>query len=639
MITLNVLKKRTLLVIFLIILGISFYILSRYNYSLFHLIIEYSTVTIGILIFPIAMITKKYKPNTIIERIGYGMLAVSFMILLHAITYKGMDIIEGYDSNLPTQLWIGLNYIQSISILLAIIFLKTKIKNWIFIIIYMFLAISLTYLCFAEIFPDCFIEGEGLTPFKIVSEYIIMSIYIASFVLLFTKSKKEIRSNYKAIPIALVLFIVAEVMFTLYSDVYGIQNFLGHYMRLIGLLVIYLDIYKVNIKNPFNTIFDDLTKSVKSLSESEKRLLAMYNQAAVGICNISLEGTILNANKKYCEMLGYSLEELKELSFIDITHPEDIEMSNNYWSKITNDEIESVNFEKRYIRKDGEIVYVILSMTLLKDEHDKPMYSVTTIQDITQQKKLAEDNMQMEAHLRDQQKLESIGTLAAGVAHEINNPINGIMNYSQLILDSSDSQNNEYAQEIIYETERVATIVKNLLQFSRQEKQSYSLARIEDIINRTLSLINTIFKHDQIDLSVNIQKDLPDIKCRNQQIQQVLMNLLTNAKDALNEKYKGYHENKKLNLTCKTIIKRKKDWLRITVEDFGAGIPKSVQKRIFDPFFTTKDQDKGTGLGLSISYGIIKEHYGDISFDTKIGEHTKFYLDLPIDNGWELKKN
>lgn len=238
---------------------------------------------------------------------------------------------------------------------------------------------------------------------------------------------------------------------------------------------------------------------------------------------------------------------------------------------------------------------------------------------------------QLEAQLRDQQKLHAVGTLAGGVAHEINNPINGIINYSQLILDSSDQadQVTDYAREIIHESERVSTIVRNLLQFSRQEQQTFSVARVDDIIKETLSLIKTIIRHDQIELTVTVPDDLPRIRCRSQQIQQVLMNLLTNARDALNKKYPGYHEDKKMCIRCSVFDRQGRQWVRIMVEDQGDGIPEDIRNKIFDPFFTTKNRSEGTGLGLSISFGIIKDHHGELSFETKPGRFTRFCIDLP----------
>jgi signal transduction histidine kinase len=282
----------------------------------------------------------------------------------------------------------------------------------------------------------------------------------------------------------------------------------------------------------------------------------------------------------------------------------------------------------------------------------------------------------MEAQLTQSQKLESIGTLAGGVAHEINNPINGIMNYARLIFDRLDAENplREYASEITKETERVAQIVRSLLTFARQEKQFHSPARPADIVNATLSLIRTVLRHDQIALEVDVPEALPQIKCRSQQIQQVLMNLITNARDALNERYPGYDGNKKIIITARLVEHGTRDgeggmgkgergmqnaergenssdgvppskfrlpsselgshdWVRLTVEDHGAGIPREIRDRIFDPFFSTKPKDKGTGLGLSISHGIVKDHRGQLRFETEERWGTRFHLDLPVDNG------
>lgn len=249
------------------------------------------------------------------------------------------------------------------------------------------------------------------------------------------------------------------------------------------------------------------------------------------------------------------------------------------------------------------------------------------------------EKRKMVAHLIEQQRLESAGTLASGVAHEINKPLNGIMNYGQLILDSldADTENAEFSREIIRETNRIAIIVRNLLQFSRQNEKEHNYAQPVDIISGTVILIRTIIKHDQIDLQIDVPENLPKLKCRSQEIQQVIMNLFTNARDALNEKFEGYNEDKIIKLYCNQFNKKNHRWLRITVEDHGNGIPENIHDKIFEPFFSSKSRDKGTGLGLFISYGIIKDHHGELTFDTKKGHYTKFYIDLPVDNGWELE--
>ena len=244
------------------------------------------------------------------------------------------------------------------------------------------------------------------------------------------------------------------------------------------------------------------------------------------------------------------------------------------------------------------------------------------------------EKREREGQLRHSQKLESIGTLAGGVAHEINNPINGIMNYSQLIMDRMEGKDEtlvDYAGEIIHETERVATIVRNLLAFARQEEQQRGPARLCDMVDATLSLLRAVIRQDQITLEVDVPEDLPPITCHSQQLQQVIMNLLANARDALNEKYTTFSDEKRITISAHLFDKNGAAWIRTTIADKGPGIPAAVQDRMFDPFYTTKARDKGTGLGLSISHGIVGEHHGELSVESELGSYTRFHIDLPID--------
>ncbi|MBN2853396.1 MAG: transporter substrate-binding domain-containing protein [Clostridia bacterium] len=261
------------------------------------------------------------------------------------------------------------------------------------------------------------------------------------------------------------------------------------------------------------------------------------------------------------------------------------------------------------------------------------LYSKKEVKNKTSQlQKANQELLSLEAHLRNQQKLGAIGTLASGVAHEINNPINGIMNYSQLILDenSNNSRLNEYANEILNESQRVTYIVKNLLNFSRQDKITDHEGDVAETLQKTLSLINAVIRHDQIELIMEIEENLPTLSCNCQELQQVLMNLITNAKDALNEKYPDADKNKIIRLTCRKFHENSISYIRVIVEDHGNGIKKEVQDKIFEPFFTTKGRDSGTGLGLYISYGIVKDHKGRLTFETEEGQYTRFILDLPI---------
>ena len=258
---------------------------------------------------------------------------------------------------------------------------------------------------------------------------------------------------------------------------------------------------------------------------------------------------------------------------------------------------------------------------------------VVVFDDITEKVLAERQKSELEAQLLQQQKLESIGILAGGVAHEINNPILGIMNYARIIEDElpPDHPHIEITKEIVAESRRIADIVQNLLKFARQDEGSQEKCSLSDIVSSTLKLIRTLLKNDQITIEADLPPELPTITCRSQRIQQVLLNLLTNARDALNVKYKGYHPDKKMSLSVLTFVKDDAPWVRITVEDRGCGIPAEIRERIFDPYFTTKPKEVGTGLGLSISHGIVREHRGNLSMECEPGESTSFHVDLPVD--------
>ena len=362
--------------------------------------------------------------------------------------------------------------------------------------------------------------------------------------------------------------------------------------------------------------------------------------------------------KKYYKMLfksmlnGYAIHEMiydeegnpLDYRFIDV---------NPAFEKLTNQKKEDVigktilevspDIEKFWIERYGRVQSTgePMTFTSYSAELDR-FYEVyafrpsegmfaTIFNDVT-------DKMEAQEKVHQKQRLESIGTLAGGVAHEINNPINGIINYGQLILDSEDTneENREYVTEIIRESERISSIVRNLLRFSRFERENHSLARIEDIIDTTVSLVKAIFRNDQITVRVSTGKDMHPVKCRSNQIQQVLMNLLINSRDSLNRKYPTYHADKVIDLSCYEVEIDGSIWMRITIEDRGVGIPKDVQPKIFEPFFTTKTKDEGTGLGLSISHGIISDHKGRLYFKSIEDKFTRFYIELPVDNGWQL---
>ncbi len=236
----------------------------------------------------------------------------------------------------------------------------------------------------------------------------------------------------------------------------------------------------------------------------------------------------------------------------------------------------------------------------------------------------------MAAAMRAEQ-LAALGELAAGVAHEINNPINGIINYAQILLNQSEegSKVNEVAKRVIKEGDRIARIVQGLLSFARREKEHKSPVAVSEIISESLTLTEAQLRKDAILLKKDIPVDLPKILAQAQEIEQVFVNIISNARYALKEKYPEVDKNKILEIMAKTIKEDGRAFVRVSFRDRGTGIPKNIIDKVMNPFFSTKPEGKRTGLGLSISHGIMSDHGGRLLIHSVEGKFTRVDVDLP----------
>jgi diguanylate cyclase (GGDEF)-like protein/PAS domain S-box-containing protein len=301
------------------------YAASLYDFLLFHIIVETISVVIAGSIFVLAWNSRNWMENDYFLLIGISFLFVGFINLMHALTYKGMNIFRGYGADLPTQLWILAQYVQSISLLIAPIWLSKKLSSRKVFITYFLVCGALMGLIFANEFPVCYQDGIGLTPFKIYSEYIIITIFGAAGLLLFRKRINFEPSVVRSLLLFILVTIAAEFSFTNYFSVYDGANLLGHILRLIAYLFIYSALVRTGLQRPFDLVFRTLKQKEKALSDSEASLEMLFeiNPFPV-IITTQANSHIVKANQALLDLFELSYDELKGFSGLDFyENPQD----------------------------------------------------------------------------------------------------------------------------------------------------------------------------------------------------------------------------------------------------------------------------------------------------------------------------
>jgi signal transduction histidine kinase len=245
-------------------------------------------------------------------------------------------------------------------------------------------------------------------------------------------------------------------------------------------------------------------------------------------------------------------------------------------------------------------------------------------------RKLTQDEVRKVESIRTAQ-LAAIGELAAGVAHEVNNPINGIINFAQLLYDDcpEDSEQARILKRIVQEGERIAAITYNLLSFARENENEQTIVDLNEVVSDSISLVEHQLKNDGIHLTTDLLQPSALIIGNHLQLMQVVLNMISNSRFALNERYRDPSPDKQIHFSSKMIEFDGRTYCRLVVRDHGTGIPQGILDKLFDPFFTSKPAGKGTGLGLSISYGIVKNHNGILRVDSILNKYTEMIIEIP----------
>ena len=368
-----------------------------------------------------------------------------------------------------------------------------------------------------------------------------------------------------------------------------------------------------------------LSEAQRVLQESEERFRRVFEEGPLGLALVGRDYRFLKVNSSLCEMVGYPEAELIRKSFTDITHPDDVRADIQLAEQLFKREIPCYRIQKRYVKKTGEIIWINLSASVIRDHHGEPLYGLAMVEDVTEGKRTQE-------HAFARQKLESVGMLASGIAHDFNNLLGGVLAQAELgLADLAAGSNPEAELKSVRDAAvRGSEIVRELMIYAGKEKAIVELVDFSQIVGEMIELFKvSVSKHAM--LEADLRKDLPAVRANAAQLRQIVMNLITNASDAIGDRdgviYVTTRSVDGRNLKRFSDGMAEGDCVQLEVSDTGRGMSPETLAKVFDPFFTTKEA--GHGLGLAVVHGIVRGLGGAVYLKSEPGKGTTFQILLP----------
>ena len=395
-------SNRFLSIISGICILVGLFVLSQINYLLFHTIAELFSIVVACCIFVIVWNTRHSLKNQYILVLGISYLFISGIDLLHTLAYKGMGVIDAGSSNYATQLWIAGRYLESFSFLAAAILIRRRFNaNVIFTVYSIITACLIASIFYWNIFPVCYDDAVGLTPFKKISEYIISGLLLVSAFFLY--KKKDLFENTIKIflLISILLTVVSEIFFTLYRSVYGIHNLLGHYFKIISFYFVYYATIQTGLGKPFDLLLRNLKIHEEDLRKQKEFSESLIETARVIVLVLNKDGKIIRVNKFAEEITGYKAGEIQGKSWADIfLRPRD-RVSTKQMLQKTVEETDIYDTTSTLICKDGHTIEVEWFDKRLCDKNGNAIGLICVGHDVTEQRSMENQKEVLIRELQD----------------------------------------------------------------------------------------------------------------------------------------------------------------------------------------------------------------------------------------------
>jgi len=371
------------------------------------------------------------------------------------------------------------------------------------------------------------------------------------------------------------------------------------------------------------TIFALATKvSNKALACLQAARKKVFEDNPDLVLVVKTDGTIVEANPSAEEKLGQGSDKITEANIYDIflsTSPTSKHFMDAFNAGSENISLELTSSGTEYMVKisplknqpEGNDTYLLIA----RDISEKKIHRTETIK---------------------ASRLAAMGELSVGVANEINNHTNSLINYTQILseeIEETAGNNNhsiELLNNVIKEGERISQIVQQLLSFNSNRAQTKEAVKINKIIEDSLSLTKHQFRYDAIEIAVHFPDIVPSVQVNVQEMQHIFLNLLSNARYSLNQRYSGKHPKKRIEIKGEIASRNDQQHLKVVCTDFGTGIHPNILIKVFEPFFSTKPEGVGTGLGLSICRSIVEDNNGTLEIESTLDDHTTITMELPV---------
>jgi PAS domain S-box-containing protein len=572
-----------------VLLLVGLYVASEYNYLLFHTVVEVFSVVVACTFFFIAWNARRMMDNNYLLFLSIAYFFVAGFDLIHAVTYKGMGVVPTGGANLPTQLWIAARYLQSGSILAAPLFMGRELRAYRVLGAFTVIsALILASIFWWQVFPECYVEGVGLTAFKKISEYVICIMLVAGLLLLVRIRRHFDRRVFLLLAVSFVLTIGSELAFTFYVSVYGFSNLIGHYFKLIAFYALYKAVIETGLRKPYNLLFRELNREKDALRESEEKYRVLYQRTPALLYSVDQVGRIEGVNDYCLETLGYDRAEVLGRNILDFLRGESPEPAVAIHLPELFQSGQARDVPVQVLKKSGGRIDTLMSAVAQTGTKGQRIQYLAVLTDITD-RKIAE--RQIEESLREKE------VLLREVHHRVKNNLNVI--HSLLSLQS-DYAADEFHRQMFEETQ---ARVRSMAEAHERLYRSESLATL-DIDDYVGSLVDHLvgespatggrihLNREIVDVSFGLDTAIP--------LGMIVNELVSNClKHAFPDERNG-----EIGIS---IRRMDEDEFELKVRDDGAGISKEI------------NLDAPDSLGLDLVDAFVKMLHGRIEISANGG--------------------